>query len=97
MGIEIKFRRGLQDDAETIVSDSRTIATLLKQGFVRDTENLVLYLPIHIPAEKLAQGFEQNDLTPVVEPFGQAMAQALAAKPALDKLLEQVRTAAKHK
>jgi hypothetical protein len=97
MGIEIKFRRGLQDDAEAIVSDSRAIAALLKQGFVRDAENLVLYLPIHIPAEKLAQGFEQNDLTPVVEPFGQAMAQALAAKPALDKLIEQVRTAAKHK
>ncbi|GEO01710.1 hypothetical protein NSE01_35420 [Novosphingobium sediminis] len=93
--IELKFRRGLQDYAETVVDDAKAIATLLKQGFVRDEENLVLYVPIHIPGELLAQAFEQNDLTPVVEPFGKAMAQAIIAKPALDKLLEQVRSAAK--
>lgn len=93
--IELKFRKGLQDDAEEIVSDAKAVAAITKLGFVRDAESLALYIPIHIPAEKLAQAFEQNDLTPVTEPFGKAMAQAIIAKPALDKLLEQVRAAAK--
>lgn len=93
--VELKFRRGLQEDAEAIIGDAKAIAALIKQGFVRDDDSMALYIPILIPAEKLAQGFEQNDLTPVAEPFGKAMAQAIIAKPALDKLLEQVRAAAK--
>lgn len=95
--IEVVFRKGLQDHAEAIVRDDKAVAALLKQAFARENESFVMYLPFHIPAEKLAQGFEQNDLTAVVAPFGKAMAQAMAARPLLDKLLEQVREAAKRK
>ncbi|CAH0497229.1 hypothetical protein [Novosphingobium sp. CECT 9465] len=95
--IEVVFRKGLQDHAEAIVRDDKAVAALLKQGFAREDESFAMYLPFQIPAEKLAQGFEQNDLTAVVAPFGKAMAQAMAARPLLDKLLEQVREAAKRK
>lgn len=95
--VELVFRRGLQDYAEAIIRDDKAVAALWQQGFARDEESLALFVPIHIPAEKLAQAFEQNDLTATVAPFGKAMAQAIAAKPALDTLLEQVRAAAKRK
>lgn len=93
--VELKFRRGLQDYAQAVIREIKAITAVLEKGFVRDDESLLLFVPINIPAEKLAQGFEQNDLTSTVQPFAKAMTQALAAKPALDKLLEQVRAAAK--
>ena len=95
--VELKFRRGLQESAQALIRDIKGVAAILEKGFVRDDENRLLFVPIHIPVEKLAQGFEQNDLTPTVQPFATVMAKALAAKPALDKLLEQVRIAGKRK
>ncbi|OYU34653.1 hypothetical protein [Novosphingobium sp. PASSN1] len=95
--VELVFRRGLQDYVQALIRDDKVVAPLWEKGFARDEDNSTLFIPIHIPAEKLAQGFEKNDLTPAVAPFGKAMAQALAAKPALDALLEQVRAAAKTK
>lgn len=97
LGVELVFRKGLQEHAETAIRDMKAIGPILQKGFARDDDNLALFVPIHIPAEKLAQGFAQNDLTPIVAPFAQAATTALAAKPVLDKLLEQVRTAAKRK
>lgn len=95
--VELKFRRGLQESARALIRDIKGISEILAKGFVRDDENLLLFMPIHIPVEKLAQGFEQNDLTATVQPFATAMTQALAAKLVLDKLLEQVRAVAKRK
>lgn len=95
--VALVFRRGLQEYAEAIIRDDKAVGALWQQGFARDEESLALFVPIHIPAEKLAQAFEQNDLTATVAPFGKAMAQAIAAKPALDTLLEQVRAAGKRK
>lgn len=95
--VKLKFRRGLQESAQAVIGDIKGISEILEKGFVRDDENLLLFVPIHIPVEKLARGFEQNDLTSTVQPFATVMTQALAAKPALDKLLEQVRIAAKRK
>lgn len=95
--VELVFRRGLQEYAEAIIRDDKAVRGLWELGFARDEESLALFVPIHIPAEKLAQAFEQNDLAATVAPFGKAMAQAIAAKPALDTLLEQVRAAGKRK
>lgn len=95
--IAVVFRRGLQSHAQALIRDDKVVAPLWEKGFARDEENATLLLPVHVPAEKLAQGFEKNDLTSAVAPFGKAMAQAVAAKPALDGLLEQVRAAAKSK
>lgn len=95
--IAVVFRRGLQSHAQTLIRDDKVVAPLWEKGFARDEENASLFLPVHVPAEKLAQGFEKNDLTSAVATFGKAMAQALAAKSALDALLELVRAAAKSK
>ncbi|WP_408587471.1 hypothetical protein [Novosphingobium sp.] len=95
--VQLMFRKGLQDYAQAAIKDMKAIAPVLEKGFVRDDANLALFVPIHIPAEKLAQGFGQNDLTPTVQPFAKAMQAALAAKPVLDKLLEGIRAAAKTK
>ncbi|MBB3941554.1 hypothetical protein GGR39_003234 [Novosphingobium fluoreni] len=95
--IAVKFRRGLQDFAEGLLQDEKAIAGLKKAGFKRDDDQGVLYVPFDIPAEIMAAGFEQNDLSKAIQPIGKAAALALAAKPELDKLLEQVRAAAKRK
>lgn len=95
--VALVFRRGLQANAQALIRDDKVVAPLWEKGFARDEDEASLFLPIHVPAEKLAQGFEKNDLAPAVSPFSKAMAQALAAKPALDTLLEQVRAAAKSK
>ncbi len=95
--IAVKFRRGLQDFAEGLLQDDKAIAGLKKAGFKRDDDQGVLYMPFDIPAEIMAAGFEQNDLSKAIQPIGKAAALALAAKPELDKLLEEVRTAAKRK
>ncbi len=95
--IAVKFRRGLQDFAEGLLQDDKNVAALKKAGFVRDDAQLVLYMPFNIPVETMAAGFEQNDLTKALLPISKAASQALAAKPDLDRLLEQVRAAAKRK
>ncbi len=91
--ITVKFRRGLQDFAEGLLQDDKAIAELKKAGFKRDDDQGVLYVPFDIPAEIMAAGFEQNDLSKAIQPIGKAAALALAAKPELDKLLEQVKLA----
>lgn len=95
--IAVVFRPGLQDYAAGVLQDDKAVAGLKKLGFVRDDTELLLFVPIDIANELLAQGFEQNDLTAALAPIGKAMSKAIAAKAELDKLLEQVRTAAKHK
>lgn len=95
--MELIFRKGLQDQAQSVIRDDKAMAALWKLGFVRDETEPRLFIPIDIPAEKLAQSFEQNDLTAGMAPVGKAMSLAIAAKAELDKLLEQVRTAAKRK
>lgn len=95
--VQLMFRKGLQEHAHAVIKDMKSIGAVLEKGFVRDDANLVLFAPIHIPVELLAKGFAQNDLTPTVQPFAKAVQTALAAKPALDKLLEQIRAAAKVK
>jgi hypothetical protein len=95
--IVVKFRRGLQDLACELVRDDKMVAGLKKAGFVRDDAELVLYVPFDIPIETMAAGFEQNDLSKALLPISKAAALAMAAKPELDKLLEQLRAAAKRK
>ena len=97
LGLELTFRRGLMDYAEDLLGDAKAVAGLLKQGFVRDAQNERLFLPIDIPAEALAQGFEQNDLAEAVAPVGRAVTQAIASKADLDAVINQVREAAKRK
>jgi hypothetical protein len=95
--IELMFRKGLQDQAQSVIRDDKAMAALWKLGFARDETEPRLFIPIEIPAEKLAQSFEQNDLAAGLAPVGKAISQAIAAKAELDKLLEQVRGAAKRK
>jgi hypothetical protein len=95
--IVVKFRRGLQDLASELLRDDKIIAGLKKTGFLRDDAEPVLYVPIDIPVETMATGFEQNDLTAALLPITKAASKALAAKGELDKLLETLRAAAKRK
>ena len=97
LGLELTFRRGLVDYAEDLLSDAKAVAGLLKQGFVRDQHNERIFLPLEIPTEALAMGFEQNDLTEAVAAVGRAVTQAIASKADLDAVINQVREAAKRK
>lgn len=97
LGVQLMFRRGLMDHADTILRDDKAVAALWEKGWARDEASAALFLPIFCPAERIAQGLEQSDLTAAVAPFGKAMADALAAKTELDKLLAKVRAAAKPK
>lgn len=93
--VELVFRRGLMEQAQALIRDDKVLASL--KGFARDEDNATLLVPIVIQAEALAKGFLEADLAPAIAPFARAVGQAIAAKPALDALLEQVRTAAKRK
>jgi hypothetical protein len=93
-GIELVFRPGLQTYAETAIHDDKAVASLLKQGMVRDESAARLFFPIKIEAELLAQGFEQNDLGKAVLPVGKVTENAIAVKADLDRLIGQVRNAA---
>jgi len=93
----VMFRRGLQELAEALIEDDKAVTALRKAGFVRDDAELVLFVPIDIAVETMAAGFEQNDLSKVLLPVSKAATQAMAAKPELDKLLAQLREAAKRK
>lgn len=93
--VELVFRRGLIDHSRAFIRDSKVLASL--KGFARDEDSATLLIPIVVQAEALAKGFIESDLTPAVAPFARAVEQAIAAKPALDALLDQVRAAAKSK
>lgn len=97
MGIELAFRRGLQDIAEEVIGNDESIAALRNLGFMRDDDSARLFVPVAIAADKLAKGFEQGDLEDAMAPVGQALGMAIAAKSYLDTLIELVRTAAKTK
>lgn len=93
-GLELVFRPGLQAYAETAIRDDKAVASLVKQGMVRDELAARLFFPITIEAELLAQGFEQNDLSKAVLPVGRVIENAIAVKADLDRLIGQVRSAA---
>lgn len=97
MCIELVFRRGLVEVAQGVLRDDKALTALWKLGFVRDETDLRLFVPIKIEAEKLAQGFEQNDLSEAMAPVGKALQLAIAAKTELDALIERVRDAAKRR
>ena len=95
MGIELVFRRGLTETAQTVISQEKAVEGLLKLGFVREETDWRLFIPIKIPAEALAMGFEQNDLDQAMAPISKAIGLAIAAKAQIDGLIELIRTAAK--
>jgi hypothetical protein len=97
LGLELVFRRGLQDLAEAALEDDKLLAPLVKQGMVCSDVAPRLFFPIDIQAELLAQGFEMNDLDKALAPVGQATKKALAAKADLDRLIGAVRSAATRK
>jgi hypothetical protein len=97
MGLELQFRNGLAPFAQAAIANDKVIDALLKLGFVRDTAKERLYLPVKINADLLAKGFQENDLDKALAPIGKAIEAAIAAKVELDKIVEQVREAAKRK
>lgn len=97
MGFELQFRNGLQSAALTFIANDKQVSALLKAGFVRDQTKERLFVPVKVDANFLAKGFEENDLDKALEPVGKAIGLALSAKAELDKIVEQVREAAKRK
>lgn len=97
MGLELQFRNGLAPFAQTAIANDKVVDSLLKLGFVRDSAKESLFLPVKISADLLAKGFEENDLDKALAPIGKAIEAAIAAKVELDKIVEQVREAAKRK
>lgn len=97
LGLELTFRRGLLELGQAAISNASAVAGLLKLGFVRDETKQRLFIPIEIPAELLAMGFEQNDLAEAVAAVGRAVTLAIASKADLDAMINQVREAAKQK
>jgi|GEM_PF-1209367 len=96
LGIELVFRRGLQEWAEAVISESPLTEPLLKRGMIR-TENLRLFFPIQIEAEALAQGFAANNLDKALIPVSEVVKDAIAAKAELDRLIGEVRSLAMRK
>ena len=97
MGFELQFRNGLQPAALTFIANDKQVSALLKAGFARDQAKERLFMPIKVDANLLAKGFEENDLDKALEPVGKAIGLALSAKAELDKIVQQVREAAKRK
>ena len=97
MCVEIVCRAGLSVTALAAIRETKTVAPLLKLGFVRDEANERLLIPIEIATEALAIGFEQNDLDQALAPIGRAVELAILAKAELDRFLDQVREQAKRK
>lgn len=95
LGLELVFRPGLRETASTIIRNDKQMAAIWKAGFVRDETDVRLFIPLVIPVEKLAQAFEQNSFDTAMAPVIKAVEQAIAAKAELDKIVEQVRVAAK--
>lgn len=97
MGLELQFRNGLIPFGEGLIATDKAVDALLKLGFVRDVAKERLFIPVKVEADLLAKGFEENDLDKALAPVGKAIELAIAAKPDLDKVVEQVRDAAKRK
>ena len=97
MGLELQFRTGLQTLAQASFAEDRTVAALLKLGFVRDQDKERLFIPVKIEAEALALGFEENDLDKALAPVRRAVELANSAKAELDIMVEKIRDAAKRK
>lgn len=95
LGLELVFRPGLRETASGIIRSDPKMSAIWKAGFVRSEADLRLFVPITIPQELLAQGFEQNDLAKALAPVTKAVEQVVAAKAELDKIVEAVRVAAK--
>lgn len=93
LGLEFVCRPGLRETSQRIIRDDKQMAEIWKAGFVRDELDTRLFIPIVIP--KLAEAFEQNDLSSAMGPVTKAVKQAVAAKPELDKIVEAIRAAAK--
>jgi hypothetical protein len=97
LGLEFKVRRGLLELAQKAIGNVTKVQALLDAGFVRDEANERFYLPIAMPAEALAMGFEMNDLAEAVAPAARAVELAMAAHAELDAFVESLRADAKHK
>ena len=97
MGLELQFRNGLIPFGQALIANDKAIDVLLKLGFVRDDAKERLFIPVKVNADLLAKGFQENDLDKALAPVVKAIELAIAAKPDLDKIVEQVREAAKRK
>lgn len=98
LGLELTFRKGLQPQAIAAIADSGKSAALVKLGFRIDEAKERIYLPLEIPGELLAQGFEQGDLAAkTLLPLHKAVETVLTGKAQVDAFIEAVRAAAKVK
>ena len=97
IGLELQFRTGLAPFGEALIGNDKAVDALLKLGFARDEAKERLFIPVKVNADLLAKGFEENDLDKALAPVAKAIELAIAAKPDLDKIVEQVREAAKRK
>jgi hypothetical protein len=97
IGLELQFRNGLAPFGEALIAKDNAVDALLKLGFVHDDAKERLFIPVKIHADLLAKGFQENDLDKALAPVAKAVELAIAAKPDLDKIVEQVRDAAKRK
>ena len=97
MGLELQFRNGLIPFGEALIANDKAVDALLKLGFVRDDAKERLFILVKVNADLLAKGFEENDLDKALAPVVKAIELAISAKPELDKIVEQVREAAKRK
>lgn len=97
MGLELVFRNGLLPLAQKVFANDKALDALLKLGFVRNEAKDQLFLPIKVSGDLLAKGWEENDLDKALAPIGKAVELAISAKAELDKIVEQVRAAAKLK
>lgn len=97
MGMELVFRNGLLPLAQKVLANDKALDALLKLGFVRNEAKDQLFLPVKVSGDLLAKGWEENDLDKALAPIGKAVELAISAKAELDKIVEQVRAAAKLK
>lgn len=97
MGLELVFRNGLLPLAQKVLGNDKALDALLKLGFVRNEAKDQLFLPIKVSGDLLAKGWEENDLDKALAPIGKTVELAISAKAELDKIVEQVRAAAKLK
>jgi hypothetical protein len=95
LGLELWFRRGLADLAQSAIEDDKAVADLLALSFARDSAKARLFLPILIPIELLAKAFEENDFTEAMVPINRAVEQAVTAKTELDAFIDHVRAQTK--
>jgi hypothetical protein len=97
MGLELQFRNGLLPFGQATIANDKAVDAVLKLGFVRDAAKERLFLPVKVNADLLAKGFEENDLDKALAPITKAIESAIAAKPDLDTIVDQVRETAKRK